>query len=139
IHQKAEFDGHPEGVEATAEELEQTLFGDRPLATVLFAEVDGIPVGYALFFQTYSSFLAQPSLWLDDLFVQAPFRNRGIGTALIHALTQEAQRRNCGRVEWTVSAHNPHGITFYQKINAQVCDDTWLCRKTLETPMVLHA
>lgn len=87
IHQKAEFDGCPEAVTATAPKLAATLFGPTPLAYVLLAEPTRTPpqpVGFASYHFTHSTFLAQPSLWLDDLFVCAAHRNQGIGARLIN-------------------------------------------------------
>lgn len=128
IAQKAEFDGCPDAVEATADKLKQTLFGDSPLASVLFAEVEGIAVGFAVFFQTYSSFLAQPSIWLDDIFVQPQMRGKSVGTAILTYLAKIANERECGRIEWTVSATNARGIEFYKKHDVQILERTRLCR-----------
>jgi GNAT superfamily N-acetyltransferase len=128
IHQKAEFDGCPRSVEATPDRLQQTLFCESPLAYVLFAEIDGRPVGFASYFQTYSTFLARPGLWLDDLYVQPALRGYGVGTALISHLAAIAQAQECGRIEWTVDTDNANGIRFYQKQGAQIKEDLRLCR-----------
>ncbi|HAA28694.1 MAG TPA: GNAT family N-acetyltransferase [Cyanobacteria bacterium UBA8553] len=133
ISQKAEFDRclnvfDTNALEATTDKLRQTLFCNPPLAHLLFAEVDGIAVGFALFFYTYSSFLAQPNIWLGDLFVQPQMRSKGIGTALLAHLAQIAQEKNCGRLEWTVATNNTRGITFYKKLGAQILENTRLCR-----------
>lgn len=128
IAQKAEFDGCLHAVEATADKLKQTLFGVPPLASVLLAEVEGNAVGFAVFFQTYSSFLAQQSIWLDDLFVQPQMRGKSVGTALLTELAKIADERKCGRIEWTVSAMNARGIDFYKKHGVQVLERTRLCR-----------
>lgn len=128
IQQKADFDGNQDALIATAETLKQTLFGDVPCAEVAFAEVNGKAIGFALFAPMYSSFLAQPTLWIDDLFVQAPWRRQGVGTALVQYVAQIAKRRNCGRIEWTVAAGNDSGIAFYQQQGAQIRDEVRLCR-----------
>lgn len=128
ISQKAKFDGCPSAVEATTDKLKQTLFCDPPLASVLFAEVEGSAVGFAVFFQTYSSFLAQPSIWLDDIFVQPQMRGRGVGTALLTYIAKIADERGCGRIEWTVATANARGIEFYQKQGAQILERVRLCR-----------
>lgn len=133
ILQKAEFDGCAAAVEATAEKLKQTLFGERAIAKVLFAEVEGIAVGFAVFFQTYSSFLAKPSIWLDDLFVLPQLRNKGVGTALLTHLAQIAKEGDCGRIEWTVSVANDRGIAFYKKHGVQIRENTRLCRVDRQT------
>lgn len=125
IAQKAEFDGCLHAVEATADKLKQTLFGGSPLASVLLAEVEGNAVG-AVFFQTYSSFLAQPSIWLDDLFVQPQMRGKSVGTALLTELAKIADERKCGRIEW-ISAMNARGIDFYKKHGVQILERTRLC------------
>lgn len=133
LSQKAAFDGCPDDLAATPEQLKQTLFGVTPLANVLFAEVDGIVVGFTLFFYKYSSFLAKPCLWLDDLFVQPPWRGQGVGTALLQQLARIAANSDCGRIEWTVDANNGRGVAFYQKQGAQILDRIKLCRVNRST------
>lgn len=128
IAQKAEFDGCSHLVKANSEKLRQTLFTSYPLAQVIFAEVEGIAVGFALFFDTYSSFLAQPNIWLDDLFVQPQMRGKGIGKSLLIYLAELAQTKNCGRIEWTVDRNNIDGVLFYEKIGARIVDKVKLCR-----------
>jgi GNAT superfamily N-acetyltransferase len=128
IGKKAEFDRYPQGVEATPEKLRQTLFADRPRAGVLFAEVEGTPVGFASYFSTYSTFLARPGLWLDDLFVDEEHRSRGVGEALVGRLAQMAVERDCGRIEWTAAAHNDRGLAFYRRLGATVRETARLCR-----------
>src|SRR5581483_6015411 len=112
IRKKAEFDGCPNSVEATAEKIRETLFGDAPLTSVLIAERGGVPVGFAAYFRTYSTFLARPGIWLDDLFVEEHARGQGIGSALIQHLAALAEELGCGRIEWTVARHNQRGIDF---------------------------
>ncbi len=131
IAQKAEFDGQRSKLKATPETLHQTLFTDFPLAQALFAEVNQVVIGFALFYFTYSSFLAKPSLWIDDLFVQPPMRNQGIGTALMQEIFQVSQAKNCGRVEWTVATQNVSAIAFYQKHQAQILERIRVCRVEL--------
>ena len=133
ISQKAEFDGCPNGLETTADKLKQTLFCNPPMANVLFAESEGVAVGFALFFYTYSSFLAQPGIWLDDLFVQPEMRGKGVGTALLTHLAEIAKGKNCGRIEWTVAANNARGIAFYKKQGAQIRESLKLCRVEQQT------
>ncbi|MDX2230815.1 MAG: GNAT family N-acetyltransferase [Leptolyngbyaceae cyanobacterium bins.349] len=131
IHQKAAFDGVREPLPVTSTRLRQTLFSDRPCAEVLLAAVNDRAVGFVLFFPTYSSFLAQPSLWIDDLFVQADWRRQGIGTTLLSAVVNTAKTRNCGRIEWTVATSNATGIEFYQHHGAQIREQVRLCRLPL--------
>lgn len=128
IAQKSEFDGVPHLLEATADKLKQTLFCDCPIVRVLFAEVAEKAVGFAMFYVSYSSLLAQPCLWLNDLFVQAHFRGVGVGTALLKSLAQIAKSTNCGRIEWTVNTGNAPGISFYQKQGARLLENIRVCR-----------
>jgi len=131
ITQKAEFDHFPVPLPFTQKQLQQMLFDSSPLAQVLLAEVQQIAVGFLLFFETYSSFLAQPSLWIDDLFVRSPMRYQGVGTALLNHLQHIAQARQCGRIEWIVNAHNTPALNFYQKHGAQILDNIQVCRLIL--------
>ena len=128
VRKLAEFAGHPEAVLATEETLETTLFGEPSLAEVLFAEVDGRAVGFALYFQSYSSWLAGPCLWLEDLYVYPDARGRGVGSALMSRLAAIARERNCGRIDWVVNQRNERGIAFYRKHGAEVGRGQWVCR-----------
>src|SRR6059058_5065546 len=100
----AEFEKLP--LSATEQNLRETLFGPRPYAEVLIARLDDQPVGYALFFHTYSTFLARPSLYLEDLYVVNEHRSKGIGRAMLSRVAQIALERNCQRLDWTVLAWN---------------------------------
>ncbi|MBD2516642.1 GNAT family N-acetyltransferase [Nostoc sp. FACHB-973] len=128
IYLKAEFDGCPESVEATPQKLEVDLFGEKPLAFVLLAEVDGDAIGLATYHFIYSTFLAKPGIWLDDLYVKAEHRNHKIGEALILRLRQIGQEKGCGRIDWTVAVSNERGIKFYQRIGAKIIKKVRLCR-----------
>lgn len=132
IHLKAEFDGNPESVLATPERLRNDLFGDNPLAWVLLAEIQGTPVGFATYHQIYSTFLAKPGIWLDDLYVKDEYRSKQIGQALIFRLCQIAHEAGCGRIDWTVAVTNIRGIRFYEKIGANILPNIRLCRLTSE-------
>jgi GNAT superfamily N-acetyltransferase len=103
---------------ATAADFRQHLFGPRPYAEVLIAEVAGQPVGLALFFPTFSTFRGQPGLYLEDLFVQPEHRNKGIGKALLQTLAQITRDRGFGRLEWAVLDWNEPAIGFYQSLGA---------------------
>lgn len=96
-----------------------------PRFYVLLAELDGRPVGYAAYFETYSTFLARPTLYLEDIFVREEARGRGVGRALMRALAREAARRGCGRMEWLVLAWNRAAIRFYERLGASRLDG-WL-------------
>ncbi|HAZ43545.1 MAG TPA: GNAT family N-acetyltransferase [Cyanobacteria bacterium UBA11371] len=104
------------------------LYYHPPQAQVLLAEVEGIAVGFALYFHTYSSFLAEPGIWLDDLFVQSHMRGKGIGQALIDCLVQIAAENNYGRIEWTVNNDNAPAVAFYKKQGARIMESIRLCR-----------
>lgn len=112
---------------ADEDSLRATLFGPRPAAQVLLAELDGIVVGFALYFANYSTFLAQPGLWLEDLYVQAEHRGRGIGGMLFQAVAEQARAANCGRMEWSVLDWNSPAIAFYKRMGARPQQDwtTW--------------
>ena len=128
LRKKAEFDGCPEALQATPELLREGLFGPAPLAGVLFAEVEGEVVGFASYFATYSSFLARPGIWLDDLYVDEQVRSRGVGRALLEHLAGMARERGCGRIEWTAAAANSRALAFYRSHGASVSENSRLCR-----------
>ncbi len=98
--------------------LEAHLFGPRPYAEVLVAEVDGEPAGFALFFHNYSTFLTKPGLYLEDLFVVPERRGLGLGRRLLAALAALAVERGCGRLEWSVLKWNAPAIAFYERLGA---------------------
>ncbi|HEY2785027.1 MAG TPA: GNAT family N-acetyltransferase [Fimbriiglobus sp.] len=103
--------------------LHRHLFGPRPFAEVLLAEHDGKPVGFALFFSNYSTFLGQAGLYLEDLFVLEEYRGKGYGKALFIALAKLAVERDFGRLEWAVLDWNEPAIGFYKKLGARVMDE----------------
>lgn len=108
---------------ATGEKLRQTLFVDPPAAEVLIARIDGEAVGFALFFPSYSTFLAQRGIYLEDLFVNPSARGNGVGFALLSSLARLARERNCGRLEWAVLEWNQLAIDFYERIGAHSLSD----------------
>jgi GNAT superfamily N-acetyltransferase len=130
IRQLAEYEHLLDAVKATEETLRATLFGAKPVGEVLIAEDGGTPVGFALFFQNYSTFLAQPGLYLEDLFVIPAARGRGVGRFLLERLSQIAIERNYGRVEWAVLDWNAPAIGFYRRIGAQPMSDWTVMRLT---------
>ena len=132
IRELAEYEKLSHVVTATEARLRETLFGPRPAAEVLIASLDSTPVGFALFFQNFSTFLAQPGLYLEDLFVRPEFRGRGIGRALLSKLAAIAVERNYGRVEWAVLDWNEPAIKFYQSLGAKPMDDWTVFRLTGE-------
>jgi len=117
-------------VVATEAQLRETLFGSSPYAEVIIAEEDGAPAGFALFFHNYSTFLAQPGIYLEDLFVKPEYRGRGYGKALLARLAQIARERNCGRIEWAVLDWNEPSIAFYKSLGARRMDEWHTFRLT---------
>jgi GNAT superfamily N-acetyltransferase len=128
----AEYEKLSHVVVATEEQLRLTLFGERPAAEVLLAHWNGEPIGFALFFPNYSTFLAQPGIYLEDLFVKPHARGIGAGIALFAELARIAVARGCGRVEWAVLDWNEPSIRFYQKLGAVAMDEWTTFRLTSE-------
>jgi GNAT superfamily N-acetyltransferase len=123
----------------TEEKLTDSLFGDRQYAETLIAEDDGEPVGFALFFHNYSTFLAQPGIYLEDLFVLPEHRGGGVGRALLENLAQLAVDRGCGRLEWAVLNWNKDAIRFYERLGARPNSDWTVYRLTGESLRALAA
>jgi GNAT superfamily N-acetyltransferase len=121
----AEYEKLSHLVTATEEQIRQTLFGPQPAAEVLLAEWNGEWAGFALFFPTYSTFRAQPGIYLEDLFVKPHARGKGLGFALLAELARLAVARGCGRVEWAVLDWNEPSIGFYKRLGAVPLDE-WI-------------
>jgi GNAT superfamily N-acetyltransferase len=118
-------------VTGDAERLKAHLFGPAPLIQALLAESDrGAPLGFALFFGNYSTFLTTPGLYLEDLFVIEEARGRGVGRALLREVARIALQRGAGRLEWTVLDWNAKAITFYEGVGASMLPDWRVCRVT---------
>ena len=126
----AEYEKLTHLVTATEDRLRQTLFGPRPAAEVLLAYRDEECCGFALFFQNYSTFLAKPGIYLEDLFVKPEARGKGLGLALLRELARLAVERGCGRVEWSVLDWNEPSIRFYKKLGAVPLDEWTVFRLT---------
>jgi len=128
----AEFENLPPPDAAAQARLIEHGFGDAPKFEVMLAEVDDAPspVGYALLLQTYSTFLAQPSLYLEDVFVLPEYRKRGIGNALLRRCVQTAFERGCGRMEWTCLDWNTNAQTMYDRMGARRMKEWFLYRMT---------
>jgi GNAT superfamily N-acetyltransferase len=118
----AEYEKLAHVVSATPERLRATLFSARPAAEVILAHWGQECAGLAVFFPIYSTFLAQPGLYLEDLFVKPPMRGKGIGLALLKHLARVATERGYGRLEWSVLDWNEPAIRFYQKLGAAPMD-----------------
>ena len=126
IQKKSEFDrkmGAFSGMLGVSEDkIRKTLFGEIPFSYVLFAEFSGNEVGFALFGFRYSSFAGQPSIWLDDLYVDVEMRSRGAGTALMAKLAQLAQENECTHIAWNADARNLRGLRFYGRLGAEITE-----------------
>jgi GNAT superfamily N-acetyltransferase len=128
IRALAEYERLADACVATEEQLTASLFGPSPDAEVIIAEWDGKPAGFALYFHTYSTFLARRGLWLEDLFVRPELRGNGVGKALLRRLAQIAIERDCGRLEWAVLDWNAPAIGFYRSLGAVPLDD-WITNR----------
>ncbi len=130
IRELADFEQLTHLVCVTPETLQPHLFGPRPVAEALVGEVQGRVVAFALFFTNFSTFLGQPGLYLEDLYVQPAYRRCGLGSALLQRLAALAVQRGCGRFEWSVLDWNANAIDFYQRMGATVMPDWRICRIT---------
>jgi GNAT superfamily N-acetyltransferase len=130
IRRLAEYERLAHEVVATESDLRRWLFGERAYAEVAIAEWSGEPVGFALFFPNFSTFLARPGIHLEDLFVTPESRGRGIGRALLAHLARLALERGCGRLEWSVLDWNRDAIRFYRSLGAESMDDWTVFRVT---------
>lgn len=119
IRELASYEKLLDQVVADEATVTATLFGAKPAAEVLIAELAGTPVGFALFFHTYSTFLAKPGLYLEDLFVRPAARGRGVGLALMVECAAIAAARGCGRFEWAVLDWNEPALEFYRNLGAE--------------------
>lgn len=124
----AEYEQLLDTFRATEDALHEHLFGPRPYCEVVIAELNGSPAGFALFFPNYSTFLAQPGLYLEDLFVLPEHRGSGVGRALLAYLAKLAVERGYGRVQWQVLNWNEPAIGFYRRIGARLLDGWTTCR-----------
>jgi len=130
IRDLAEFEKLTHLLKVTPEKLRPQLFGERPAAEALVAEREGEVVAFALFFTNFSTFLAQPGLYLEDLYVKPEHRGSGIGRALLARLAALAVERDYGRFEWSVLDWNVNAIRFYEGMGATVMPEWRICRVT---------
>jgi GNAT superfamily N-acetyltransferase len=120
IRELADYERLLSEVTATADRLRAALFGERPYAEVAIAEdPGGEPLGFALFFHNFSTFVGRPGIYLEDLFVRPEHRGAGIGRALLRHLARLAEERGCGRLEWAVLDWNEQAIAFYRRLGAR--------------------
>ncbi len=133
VRELADYEKLLHEVEATETQLERTLFpadDAAPAAHCILLWADGVPAGFALYFFNYSTFLARPGLYLEDLFVKPEFRGRGFGKALLLHLAQLANARGCGRMEWSVLDWSQPSIEFYESLGARRMKEWQICRLT---------
>jgi GNAT superfamily N-acetyltransferase len=128
IKDLARFEHLEREVEATPDLLNRALFGPQPAAGALFARCDGESAGYAIYFFTFSSFIARQGIWLEDIYVRPKFRKRGLGRLLIEAVAQVGVDRNCGRYEWMALNWNERALDFYQGIGARAMKE-WVMHR----------
>jgi GNAT superfamily N-acetyltransferase len=124
----AEYEHLTDMLRADERTLGEALFGEHPLAEALIAERDGQPAGYALFFTTFSSFLARPGIWLEDLFVRPPHRRFGVGRALLSAVAARARERDGQRLEWAALDWNELALGFYRRLGARTMGE-WVTHR----------
>ncbi len=117
----AEFENLSHLVTATEESLMESMFGKKPYAEVLFAELDGVAAGFTVFFHNFSTFVGKQGLYIEDIFVKPEFRGKGIGKAMFLQCVRLAKERNCGRMEWAVLDWNP-ARDFYGHLGASLVD-----------------
>lgn len=131
IKQLAEYEGLADKVTATTDDLRSSLFGPRPVAEVVIAWSDGEPVGFAAYFQSFSTFVGKPGIYLEDLFVVPAWRGRGLGRALLAWVARAAVARG-GRMEWSVLDWNELALGVYQRIGATPMSEWTVQRLTGE-------
>ena len=130
IRELAEYEKLADEVVATGEGLTNTLFGPRPYAEVLLAEKEEKTVGFCLFFYNYSTFLAKPGLYIEDIFVRSEYRGKSIGKTLFKKVSAIAREKGCGRIEWWVLEWNKPAIAFYANMGAKPMDEWTVYRLT---------
>jgi GNAT superfamily N-acetyltransferase len=124
----AEYEHLKHELHATKERLSEALFGEHPAAEALIAERGGEAVGYALFFPTFSSFLASEGIWLEDLFVRLPHRGTGVGRALLSAVAARVRERGGERLEWAALDWNEPALGFYRRLGASTMGE-WITHR----------
>ncbi len=130
IRELAEFEQLEHLLQVTPEKLRPHLFGEKPVAEAIVAEADAEAIAFALYFTNFSTFLARPGLYLEDLYVQPAHRARGVGEALLTRLAALAAERGYGRFEWSVLDWNANAIRFYERMGATMLPDWRICRIT---------
>ena len=130
IGELAAYEEMTEVVQSTEERLHRALFGERPAAQALIAEHEGLPAGYALFFPTFSTFLAIQGIWLEDIYVRPAHRLAGTGRALIAAVAERLLERGGERLEWSALDWNELALGFYRGLGAKTMDE-WVTHRLI--------
>ena len=128
IRKLAEYEKLTHEVVATESALEKYLFGEEKMAEVVIGYYRDIPVGFALFFFNFSTFLAKPGIYLVDLFIMEEYRGMGFGKVLLAYLANLAREKDCGRLEWAVLDWNEPSIEFYKSLGASLMDE-WIVNR----------
>jgi GNAT superfamily N-acetyltransferase len=128
IRDLAEYEKMLDEMVATEELLEKHLFGKKKLVEVVLGYYNDLPVGFALFFHNFSTFVGKPGLYLEDLYIKPEYRGKGFGKALLTYLAKIAVERDCGRYEWVVLNWNEPSLKFYKMLGAKVMDE-WLIHR----------
>lgn len=139
IRELAEYEKLDVCVVATEETLRASLFEGRPVAEAMIGDYDGRPAAFMLFFHNFSTFLGQPGIYMEDLYVRPEYRGKGLGKKMLTHLARVAVERNCGRIEWAVLDWNAPAIGFYQSLGAEAMDDWRIFRVTGDTLKSLAA
>lgn len=132
ITELAEYEKMLDEMVATVALLREHLFGENKFVEVVLGYYNGIPVGFALFFHNFSTFVGKPGLYLEDLYIKPEFRGKGFGKSLLAYLAKLAVERDCGRYEWTVLDWNEPSLKFYKMLGAKVMDEWLIHRMTGE-------
>ena len=132
VEELADYERLSHDVVATHDDIHAALFSDHPVAEAVIGRYDGEPVGFALFFSSFSTFLGRPGIYLEDLYVRPDYRSRGFGRRLLVHLARLAQTRGCGRVEWSVLDWNSRAIDSYRRAGAVPMDEWTVYRLTGE-------
>jgi len=132
IRELAEYERLTHAVTGTEELLHEYLFGPRRVAEAMVGFIDAIPLGFALYFHNFSTFLCRPGIYLEDIYVRPDARGKGLGKAMLSAVARVAVERNCGRMEWAALNWNEPAIGFYRKLGATPLSDWTTFRVTGE-------
>ena len=128
VRQLAQYEKLEHAMVASQDDFRKALFGTEPAAHALLAFVDDVPVGLALYFYNFSTFLGKRGIYLEDIYVEPKYRGRGIGSTLLKRLARIAKQQDCGRMEWSVLTWNQPSIDFYHRLGAVTLDDWRLFR-----------